>query len=175
MEKSGFNFKKVLGRIFYEDTTSSEDTTTPTAAQEEAFNAALNSENNDVVEMARQLIFASQETCDNDELPDISNVMNAVETAGSGENHELIRRMIQNLMGMNPDDLYRTVLIVKKRLRTPSKLSRARMPHSRLRKQMMKKHFVRQKLMQATPVPKLSPTPTTVSYTHLTLPTMAVV
>lgn len=105
MEKGGFNFKKFLGGIFYEETTNPEETTTPTAAQEEAFNAALNSENNDVVEMARQLIFASQEACDNDELPDISNVMNAVETAGSGENHELIRRMLQNLMGMNPDDL----------------------------------------------------------------------
>ena len=121
MEKGGFNFKKFLGGIFYEEATSSEDTTTPTAAQEEAFSAAVSSENKDVVEMARQLIFASQEACDNDELPDISNVMNAVETAGSGENHELIRRMIQNLLGMNPDDLVQDGLNRKEAIKTAIK------------------------------------------------------
>ena len=102
---SGFNFKTVLNKLFYEETTDKGDSPTPTAEEQEAYAAAVTSDGSDIVEQARQFIINSQMTCDTDELPDISHVLNAVKTAGSGENHELIRRMLQNLMGMNPEDL----------------------------------------------------------------------
>ena len=102
---SGFNFKTVLNKLFYEEPTGKENPPTPTAEEQEAYAAAVTSDGSDIVEQARQFIINSQITCDTDELPDISHVLNAVETAGSGEDHELIRRMLQNLMSMNPDDL----------------------------------------------------------------------
>ena len=107
MGNGDFNFKKVLVGLLYKDVPDSEPETepTPTAEQEEAFVSAVTSEGDDVVEMARQLIIRSQDACDNDELSDISNVMKAVETAGSGADHELIRRMLQNLLNLDPDEL----------------------------------------------------------------------
>ena len=85
---SGFNFKTVLNKLFYEETTDKGDSPTPTAEEQEAYAAAVTSDGSDIVEQARQFIINSQMTCDTDELPDISHVLNAVKTAGSGENQK---------------------------------------------------------------------------------------
>ena len=102
-----FHFTKALAKLFFEQETpvADEDTTVPTAFEQESFDAAVTSEAQDVAEIARQQIIASQEHCDTDDLPDIGNVLRAVETAGTGDDHQLIRRILQNFGGHNPDDL----------------------------------------------------------------------
>lgn len=102
-----FDFKKFLNQVLYEEApTPEEKSSIPTPEEMEAFETTMaTTGGDDVTEMARTIIADSQVDSDNDEFPDISNVQNALETAGSGENHELIRRILVNYGGFDPADL----------------------------------------------------------------------
>ena len=99
------NFKDFLSRLLYEEKSTTEFTESTTEEMAE-FEASVSEQNcEDVSERAKAIITDSQIEADNDEYPDISNVQTALETAGSSENHELIRRMLINYAGCNPDEL----------------------------------------------------------------------
>lgn len=100
------SFKDALVNLFCETNNngSTEEATVPTAEEQETFDAAVTSEGENVVEMARQQILASQDPCDTDDLPDIGNVLKAVETAGTGDDHQLVRRIL-SFGDLNPDEL----------------------------------------------------------------------
>lgn len=101
------NFKNFLGRVFYEEEHTLEaEVLEPTPEEIARFEESMSEENGEnVTEKAQAIITDSQVESDNDEYPDISNVQTALDTAGSGENHELIRRILVNYAGCNPDDL----------------------------------------------------------------------
>ena len=101
------NFRDFLSRTIYEEAPAPEaEIAGPTPEEMATFEAAMSAENGEnVTEEAQAIIAGSQVESDNDEYPDISNVQTALETAGSGENHELIRRILVTYAGCNPDDL----------------------------------------------------------------------
>lgn len=100
-------FKDFINRMLYEDVHTPEaEASEPTPEEMATFEVAMSEgDGENVTEMAQNIIAESQVESDNDEYPDISNVQTALDTAGSGENHELIRRILVNYAGCNPDDL----------------------------------------------------------------------
>lgn len=101
------NFKDFLNRALYEEeSTTSTEASQLTPEELATFDASMSEENGEnISEMAQRIIADSQVEFDNDEYPDISNVQTALDTAGSGEDHELIRRMLVNYANCNPADL----------------------------------------------------------------------
>lgn len=100
-------FKDFLGRVLYEEeNTTGVETSELTQEEMATFEASMTEETGEnVAEKARAIIAESQIEADNDEYPDIVNVQTALDTAGSGENHELIRRILVNYAGCNPEEL----------------------------------------------------------------------
>ena len=101
------NFKDFISRALYEEEPAPEaEASEPSPEEMATFEASMSEENGEnVTEKAQAIIEDSQVESDNDEWPDISNVQTALDTAGSGENHELIRRILVNYARCNPDDL----------------------------------------------------------------------
>lgn len=103
------SFKDFLTRALYEEEsalTPEAEALEPTPEEMATFQASMSEgDSENVVEKAQAIIADSQVESDNDEYPDISNVQTALDTAGSGENHELIRRILVNYARCNPDDL----------------------------------------------------------------------
>lgn len=99
-----FNFKKFLEKTFLEEDTTTGTENAPTAEEMQTFEATIASGGNseDIKAMAQGIIAESQMDSDNDEFPDISNVQNALDTAGSGDNKELILRILVNYGGFDP-------------------------------------------------------------------------
>lgn len=99
-----FNFKKFLEKTFLEEEPTTGTENVPTAEEIQTFEATVASGGNteDIKAMAQAIIAESQMDSDNDEFPDISNVQNALDTAGSGDNKELILRILVNYGGFDP-------------------------------------------------------------------------
>ena len=103
------DFKDFLTRAFYEEEstpTPEAESSEPTPEEMATFQASMSEgDGENVSEIAQNIIAESQVESDNDQYPDISHVQTALDTAGSGENHELIRRILVNYARCNPDDL----------------------------------------------------------------------
>ena len=101
-----FDFKKFLEKtLFVEDSTPGTNEV-PTAEEMQTFEATIASGGapEDIKAQAQAIIMESQADSDSDEYPDISNVQTALDTAGSGENKELIVRIL-SFGGFTPEAL----------------------------------------------------------------------
>lgn len=101
---AAFKFKAFLEKTFFEDETPSSAETALTEEEMQTFEVTVESggTTEDIKAMAQGIIAESQLDSDSDELPDISNVQTALETAGSGDNKELILRILINYGGFDP-------------------------------------------------------------------------
>ena len=101
-----FDFKKFLEKALFEGDTTTGTNDVPTAEEMQTFEATIASGGapENIKAQAQAIIMESQADSDSDEYPDISNVQTALDTAGSGENKELIIRIL-SFGGFTPEAL----------------------------------------------------------------------
>lgn len=101
-----FDFKKFLEKTLFEGDPTTGTNEAPTAEEMQTFEATLATGGapEDIKAQAQAIIMESQADSDADEYPDISNVQAALDTAGSGENKELIVRIL-SFGGFTPEAL----------------------------------------------------------------------
>lgn len=101
-----FDFKKFLEKTFLEEDTTTGADEVPTAEEMQTFEAtiATGGTPEDIKAQAQAIITDSQADSDSDEFPDISNVQTALDTAGSGDNKDLIIRIL-SFGGFTPEAL----------------------------------------------------------------------